>query len=102
MKRITGFLFLVLGALSLAFGATGAEHPPPKLVVLITIDQLRGDFPWRFKDRFGPSGFRYLMDNGTVYTNAHYRHSTTFTAVGHATIATGGYCPVDNELTTGQ
>jgi predicted AlkP superfamily pyrophosphatase or phosphodiesterase len=90
MKRITGFLFLVLATLSLAFGATGAEHPPPKLVVLITIDQLRGDFPWRFKDRFGPSGFRYLMDTGTVYTNAHYQHSTTFTAVGHATIATGG------------
>ncbi|MDH3282795.1 MAG: alkaline phosphatase family protein, partial [Gammaproteobacteria bacterium] len=38
----------------------------------------------------GPGGFRYLMDRGTTYTNAHYQHSTTFTAVGHATLATGG------------
>ncbi len=64
--------------------------PQPKLIVQITIDQLRGDMPWRFKDRLGPSGFRYLMDNGVSYTNAHYQHSTTFTAVGHATLATGG------------
>src|SRR3989338_9099845 len=66
-----------------------AAAPKPKLVVMITIDQLRGDMPWRFKDRF-TGGFRYLMDNGIAYSNAHYRHSTTFTAVGHATLATGG------------
>ena len=62
----------------------------PKLVLQITIDQLRGDFPWRFRDRFGKGGFRYLMDKGVAYTNAHYQHSTTFTAVGHAALATGG------------
>ena len=62
-----------------------------QLVLQITIDQLRGDFPSRFKDRFGPAGFRHLMDNGIVYTDAHFRHSTTFTAVGHATLYTGGY-----------
>lgn len=62
----------------------------PKLVVHITIDQLRGDMPWRFKNRFGEGGFRYLMDKGVTYTQAHYRHSTTFTAVGHASLATGG------------
>jgi predicted AlkP superfamily pyrophosphatase or phosphodiesterase len=59
-------------------------------VLLITIDQLRGDMPSRFADRFGEGGFRYLMSQGVWYTNAHYRHSTTFTAVGHATLATGG------------
>ncbi len=46
--------------------------------------------PWRFRDRFGPGGFRYLMENGTVYTNAHFQHSTTFTAVGHATLVSAG------------
>jgi predicted AlkP superfamily pyrophosphatase or phosphodiesterase len=63
----------------------------PNLVVLVIIDQLRGDMPWRFKDRFGPDGFRYLLDNGVAYTNAHFRHSTTLTAVGHATLVTGGH-----------
>lgn len=28
------------------------------------------------------------MDNGTVYTNAHFRYATTLTAVGHATLYT--------------
>lgn len=68
----------------------GASDTQPKLVVQITIDQLRGDMPLRFKDRFGEGGFRYLMDNGVIYSNAQYQHSTTFTAVGHATLATGG------------
>ena len=26
------------------------------------------------------------MEQGVVYDNAHYQHSTTFTAVGHATL----------------
>lgn len=78
------FLILCLTSTS----AWSAERP--KLFVMITIDQLRGDMPLRFIDRFGENGFRYLLDNGTLFSNAHYRHSTTFTAVGHATLATGG------------
>ncbi len=72
------------------FGASASRAEPPKLILQITVDQLRGDMPQRFKDRFGARGFRYLMDHGVVYSNAHYRHSTTFTAVGHATLYTGG------------
>jgi hypothetical protein len=34
-------------------------------------------------------GFRYLMEKGTWYTDAHYQHANTETAVGHATLATG-------------
>jgi predicted AlkP superfamily pyrophosphatase or phosphodiesterase len=66
---------------------------PPDLVLLVTVDQLRGDMPTRFRTRFGPGGFRYLMDNGTVFTNAHYEHLNTTTAPGHATLATGGNAP---------
>lgn len=81
------FLFTLL---LWALAAPGARAENPKLVVFITIDQLRGDMPWRFLHRFGDGGFKYLIDKGTSYTNAHYRHSTTFTAVGHASLATGG------------
>jgi len=42
----------------------------PKLVVQITIDQLRGDMPMRFKDRLGDGGFKYLLEKGTHYLNA--------------------------------
>jgi len=65
----------------------------PKLVLLVTVDQLRGDMPWRFQDRFGPAGFRYLMDQGTSFSNAHFEHASTLTGPGHATLATGGNPP---------
>ena len=60
---------------------------------MVTIDQLRGDMPWRMQDRLGPAGFRYLVDNGTAYTNAHFEHVITTTAAGHATLSTGGNTP---------
>jgi predicted AlkP superfamily pyrophosphatase or phosphodiesterase len=67
--------------------AAGATRP--KLVLQITVDQLRGDLPMRFRDRLGEGGFRYLLEQGVHYANAHYRHANTETAVGHATLVTG-------------
>jgi predicted AlkP superfamily pyrophosphatase or phosphodiesterase len=61
----------------------------PKLILQITVDQLRADLVTRYLDRLGEGGFRYLLKNGTHYTNAHYRHANTETAVGHATLFTG-------------
>jgi predicted AlkP superfamily pyrophosphatase or phosphodiesterase len=66
-----------------------AEQKHPKLILQITVDQLRGDLPMRFKERLGKGGFRYLLEKGTHYKNAHYQHANTETAVGHATLATG-------------
>jgi predicted AlkP superfamily pyrophosphatase or phosphodiesterase len=40
-------------------------------------------------DRLGEGGLRYLLEKGTHYANAHYRHANTETAVGHATLVTG-------------
>jgi len=70
-----------------AFAAQPPE--PPKLVLVIIVDQMRGDYLPRIQSRLGVGGFRRLMDRGVVYTNAHYRHGITVTAAGHATIATG-------------
>lgn len=53
------------------------------------MDALRGDLPWCYYDRLGEGGFRYLMDVGTVYLNAHHGHANTETIVGHTTLATG-------------
>lgn len=64
-------------------------NPKIKLVLQITIDQLRGDMPQRFKERFGKGGFNYLFKKGVHYANAHYNHGDTETAPGHATLATG-------------
>jgi len=65
----------------------------PNLVLMITIDQLRGDMPWRVEERFSPGGFRYFFDQGTVYVNAHFEHLVTTTAAGHATLVTGANTP---------
>ena len=72
----------------------------PKLVLQITIDQMRGDFPMRYKDRLGEGGFRYLMEKGTHYTNAHFQHADTETPVGHAALFTGTY-PAYNGIVAG-
>ncbi len=61
----------------------------PKLVLQITVDALRGDLPSRFSNVLGDGGFRYLMEQGIHYTDAHYQHSNTETIVGHASLATG-------------
>jgi predicted AlkP superfamily pyrophosphatase or phosphodiesterase len=68
--------------------AAGAQEPP-RLVLQITVDALRGDLPKRYSHLFGDGGFRYLMDEGVHYTNAHYQHANTETIVGHVSLATG-------------
>jgi predicted AlkP superfamily pyrophosphatase or phosphodiesterase len=68
---------------------TAEEIKKPRLILQITVDQLRGDLPRRYYDRLGDGGFRYLMEKGTVYRNAHHRHANTETIVGHTTLATG-------------
>ena len=61
----------------------------PKLILQITVDQLRGDLPTRYYDRLGEGGLRYLLDTGVVFNNAHHTHANTETIVGHVTLATG-------------
>jgi predicted AlkP superfamily pyrophosphatase or phosphodiesterase len=66
-----------------------SEKKRPKLVLQVTVDQLRGDLPARYFDRLGKGGFRFLLEDGLVYSNAHHAHANTETIVGHATLATG-------------
>lgn len=85
------FRNILLLILIIFSSATLADKP--KLILQITVDQLRGDMVSRFGQRFGEGGFRYLVENGTVYRDAWYSHANTMTAVGHATLATGGNTP---------
>lgn len=62
---------------------------PPRLILQITVDQFRGDLPFKYLDRLSSGGLRYLIDNGVVYTDGHHQHANTETIVGHATLATG-------------
>ena len=60
----------------------------PKLVLAIVIDQFRYDYLLRFRADYN-SGLARLLDHGAVYTDAHYLHATTVTAVGHSTFLSG-------------
>ena len=61
----------------------------PRLILQITVDQMRGDLPTRYRERLGEGGLRYLLDEGVHYNNAHHAHANTETVVGHTTLATG-------------
>jgi len=69
---------------------------PPKLVVLISIDQFRGDYIERYHRYFLPArngntlgGFRFLMETGAHFRNAMHNHIPTATGPGHATLMSG-------------
>ncbi len=66
-----------------------SSQPPPKLILQITVDQLRGDLPDKYMKNMGTGGFRYLKEEGLWYANAHYGHANTETVVGHTSLATG-------------
>lgn len=89
MNRIT-VLAVTTSLLVLAPWSLHADEKP-RLVLQITVDQLRGDLPGRYLDRYGEGGFRYLFDEGLHYANAHYHHANTETIVGHSSLATGAY-----------
>ncbi len=90
MGRIKSGRQLLAGIIVIAAGAVQAAEKP-KLILQITVDQLRGDLPTRYYDRLGDGGLRYLWENGVVYRNAYHAHANTETIVGHATLATGAH-----------
>src|SRR5271157_2489116 len=72
-------------------GFASAYNAHPKLVVVIVIDQFRGDYLERYRDQFGDGGFRLFLDRGAYFTDCNYDYANTRTAPGHATLFTGSY-----------
>ncbi len=92
MKRLTKLDSIALAAMTcLAFATPSVAQEKPRLILQITVDQLRGDLPMRYFDRLGQGGRRYLLEQGIHYNNAHHAHANTETIVGHVTLATGAH-----------
>src|SRR5579863_3763286 len=88
--------FLMLALLTLLVSlpvpsAASAYNGRPKLIVVIVIDQFRGDYLERYRDQFGDSGFRFLLDHGAYFPNCNYNYANTRTTPGHASLFTGAY-----------
>ena len=82
-------ILCILLAATVAFSS--AYQASPKLVVILVIDQFRGDYHDRYHDEFGPAGLRMFTDKGAYFPACYYDYANTRTAPGHASIGTGTY-----------
>jgi len=80
----------LLSGLALLLASCAAPVEPPRLVVVISVDQMRADYLDVFADHY-EGGLRSLRENGAVFVDGHQDHALTDTAAGHATISTGVY-----------
>jgi predicted AlkP superfamily pyrophosphatase or phosphodiesterase len=60
----------------------------PRLVVLLVVDQMRGDYVDKFLGQWR-GGLKRLVQDGARFRDAAYPYAATETCVGHATISTG-------------
>ena len=63
--------------------------PPPRNVLLITIDSLRADMPWAGYSRPIAPNLSKLSESATVYTNAY--SASSYTAKSVASFLSGRY-----------
>lgn len=85
--RIINTLLVSLVSLSALAQASGR----PRLVVGITVDQLRTDPLEQLRGLFGENGFRRLMQDGVYLKNVEFGGITPDIASGAAQVLTGAY-----------
>jgi predicted AlkP superfamily pyrophosphatase or phosphodiesterase len=79
---------LVLCLALLLGSCAHAAAEPPRLVLVIVVDQMRADY----LDRFAfTKGFAQLKSEGAVFTHAFHGHVPTETCPGHSVILTGQF-----------
>ena len=93
LRRAYAFAILLLLTLATAPPAhASAYNGHPKLVVILVLDQFRGDYLERYRDDFKTAnGFNLFLKRGANFTDCYYGYGNTMTAPGHSTIATGAY-----------
>lgn len=79
------------------FSSITEAQPKPKLVIFISVDQMRPDYFDKFGDEF-TGGFKRLYEEGFFYSNADLNFSSSETGPGHATLGTGSYPRVSGIL----
>ncbi|HEX8303184.1 alkaline phosphatase family protein [Sphingomonas sp.] len=77
----------LMAALTLLAAPAAAQTAPPKLVVVIAVDQLSADLFAEYRGAFR-EGFARLL-SGAVFPSGYQSHAATETCPGHSTILTG-------------
>lgn len=80
--------FVAAVALILVSAPLAAQPAPPRLVVLLVVDQMRTDYIQAYGHQW-TKGLRRLLDTGASFPLAEYPYAVTVTCAGHATISTG-------------
>ena len=88
-RWIRTFAITIIISLSSWFTIDAAAQQPD-LVVLIAVDQLRGDYIDRYAAQL-TGGLARLKRDGAHFTNAYHDHAVTVTAIGHATMLSGRF-----------
>lgn len=81
------YLALILAALTTA--EMQAFELAPRLVVTITIDQLRSDYLEAFNNLYSANGFKKILGNGLVYEGANYPFTPIDRSSATASLSTG-------------
>lgn len=89
LKKLAGVVLILVGTIVSYQAESRAENA--RLVVLVVVDQFRGDYPAAYERHFVDGGFRRLMRGGAWMSQAHFQYGCTATGPGHATLATGAY-----------
>src|ERR1700682_5123512 len=66
------------------------DFSKPKLVVILVVDQMRGDYVDKFQHQW-TGGLKRLVNEGAWFHEAAYPYGATETCVGHSTISTGAF-----------
>lgn len=85
------FLVSVITILAICETTAQEMHIPPKVLINITIDQLRYDYIERFYPLFGEKGFKKLLKSGRVYRNGYHEYINPDIASSITSIQTGTY-----------
>src|SRR5262245_61137010 len=88
IRRVRLAILLLIALVSASGTFSQVAPVSPKLVLVISIDQMRFDYLTRFAPLY-KGGLKTLLDRGAVFTEANYRHSSTETGPGHSVILTG-------------
>jgi predicted AlkP superfamily pyrophosphatase or phosphodiesterase len=80
--------FFVCLPIALASFSQTSTPAKPRLILVLSIDQMRFDYLTRFAPLY-TGGLKTLRERGAVFTNARYRHACTETGPGHSVILSG-------------